>query len=38
MNDPGPYQNLFADAVKPANRASFLAKQLAFLDKWGFDG
>lgn len=33
-----PYAKLFSNAVKPANRAGFIDKAMAFLDKWGFDG
>jgi hypothetical protein len=39
MNEPwSQYANLFANAVKPANRASSISKWMAFLDQWGFDG
>jgi hypothetical protein len=39
MNEPwSPYSKLFSAAVSPANRASFISKSLAFMDKWGFDG
>jgi hypothetical protein len=39
MNEPwSQYKDLFAAAVKPANRAAFISKIMAFLDQWGFDG
>lgn len=39
MNEPwSSYVNLFANAVKPANRAGFISKCIAFLEQWGFDG
>jgi chitinase len=32
------YTDLFANSVKPANRAGTISKALDFLEKWGFDG
>ncbi len=38
-SQPGTqYTDLFANSVKPGNRAGTISKALDFLEKWGFDG